>query len=130
MTKRTQGKPKDDAPAETSAAPPARVDKVSVGRIVHYIAPAVAAFVGQDDKALSCRPGIVVRVWDEASGNVNLQVFNDGANDRPYTAPESPLQSWRKSVAFDAAAAGNTWHWPTACPHHNKPAKEDGAPPA
>jgi hypothetical protein len=105
------------------------LDKPTVGRIVHFVAAPVASFVNQNGTPAPCRPGIVVQVWPSENGMANLQVFNDGSNDRGYTAPEGPLQSWRTSIVFDAEAKANTWHWPQACPC-NKPAKEVGAPPA
>lgn len=79
------------------------MQKVSVGRIVHYVMPEGRAQGGH-------RAAVVVRVWDAEAGYVNLQVITDGTNDGPECA--SGLL-WATSVLPDEETkAEGTWHWP------------------
>lgn len=92
--------------------------KVSVGRIVHYVIDADTH-----------RPAMVVRVWPEQPGGpyeeeaskgehvVQLQVFTDGSNDKRSAdslgicGAENGLV-WRTSVHYDPNGEPGTWHWP------------------
>jgi hypothetical protein len=65
------------------------MDKVTVGRIVHYV----------DDQGEHL-PAIVVKVWDESSGCCNLQVFH----------ADKQGSSILSSVTMGDASY--TWHWP------------------
>jgi len=83
--------------------------KVSVGRIVHYV------FKDRNGELVH-RPAIVVHdcfadwgVYQEQEG-VQLQVFTDGTNDGPDYAAGIV---WRTSVYHDEETkAEGTWHWP------------------
>lgn len=57
------------------------------------------------------RPAIVVRVWDQETGLVQLQVFTDsdaeGRNNDQIACPY-----WATSVRYDhTGAKPYTWHW-------------------
>lgn len=75
--------------------------KVSVGRIVHYVLP-------DGRSAGEVRPLMVVRVWNE-HGTVNGQLFTDCTNDGD--AYKENL-AWRTSVAYSEEKLPGTWHWP------------------
>lgn len=99
------------------------MEKVTVGRIVHFIT------AGGDH-----RPAVIVQVWPNEYGNeevkdgINVQVFLDGANDshsdpsRPgnrypgATQAEERIKgtAWRTSVKYAAPERNEpgTWHWP------------------
>lgn len=81
--------------------------KLTVGRIVHYVLP-------DGHHAGEHRPAVVVRVWDapipEGMGTVNLQVITDGSNDGPDYASG---MVWVTSALQDEdTKAPRTWHWP------------------
>jgi hypothetical protein len=66
------------------------------GRIVHYVVES-----GEH------RPAIVVHVFNEETGLVNLQVFTDVSNDG---LAESII--WKTSIGYsEDASITNTWHW-------------------
>lgn len=76
--------------------------KLSVGRIVHYVTAA-----GKH------RPAVVVQVWSETC--CNLQVFLDGGNDASGDlTPEDRARgmAWKTSVSQDEGGSPNSWHWP------------------
>jgi hypothetical protein len=104
------------------------IEGLTEGRIVHYVMP--------DG---SCRPAIIVRVWQdlqkELPGYSNLCVFRDGSNDDAIvcqrtnlTVPHCgcdeghsqpagwPLSFWATSVVFADKRKHHTWHWPNS-PH-------------
>ena len=74
---------------------------ITVGRIVHYVLP-------DGPYAGDVRPAIVVRVWNQDLGAVNLQVFTDQSNDGFDTGVV-----WATSVVHDQETKKpRTWHWP------------------
>lgn len=77
--------------------------------MVHYVMPS-----GEH------RPAVIVRVWDAATGYVNLQVFLDGTNDlvppqnKEWISRESAERgmAWKTSVLYDDdEKKPHTWHW-------------------
>jgi hypothetical protein len=99
------------------------MEKVSVGRIVHYV-------LANGEH----RPAIIVRVWPgefgtaEVTDGINVQIFTDGSNDAAAGTDvaigsfsgEERIQgvAWRPSVRYRDPSDGNvaelmgTWHWP------------------
>jgi hypothetical protein len=92
------------------------MDKVSIGRIVHYVLA-----TGEH------RPAIIVRVWpgeygnDEVKDGINVQVFLDGKNDsdcagedagRVLSSECSAGMAWRTSVRYNGDNLAGSWHWP------------------
>ena len=78
---------------------------IAIGRMVHYVLPAGlarASSVGEH------RPAVIVRVHQDDSDLVNLQVFTDGAGDGLQLT--SGLCQ-RTRVRYDPDGAQNTWHW-------------------
>lgn len=84
MRRRTTGKSISDRMKETPVAWP-------VGAQAH---------IGNNVAVGDVYPAMVVRVWDQSSGNANLKVMLDGSDDY-----------WATSVVFDADKAARTWHW-------------------
>lgn len=83
----------------TAAVPP--LAGLTPGRIVHYVMPS-----GEH------RPAMVVKVWDAASGLINVRVFTDGANDYFPIGWDSAHPDWVTSITPDLQ--GNrigSWHW-------------------
>lgn len=78
------------------------MDKPSIGRIVHFVAPSAS----NERRSRNCRAAIITEVKDapnEAhSGIVDLCVFNSTGSqhvlDVPYVLAERNI--------------GGTWHWP------------------
>ena len=58
------------------------------------------AHIGNDVQAGDVYPAMVVRVWDQAAGTVNLKVMLDGSDEY-----------WATSVRFDAEKSPRSWHW-------------------
>jgi hypothetical protein len=77
------------------------VEGLTEGSIVHFV------LEGGPHKG-EHRPAIVVKVWDKATGYVNLIVFLDGTNDA--TSPEFIIH-WATSVHYDESKELRTWHW-------------------
>jgi hypothetical protein len=77
------------------------MEGLTEGRVVHFVLPD-GPHKGEH------RPAFVVKVWDRATGYVNLQVFMDGTNDGPEYASGI---SWQTSVLYDEAQRPRTWHW-------------------
>lgn len=75
------------------------MDGLTEGRIVHFVMP-------NGDH----RPAIIVRVWNKATGYVNLQVFTDGSNDFPFVTDGQSVQ-WETSIEFSEEPKPRTWHW-------------------
>lgn len=69
------------------------------GRIVHYV-------LDRGSSAGQCRPAIVVKIWSQAQGSVQLQVFTDADND------SLPAVLWATSVTYSEDPQPRTWHWP------------------
>lgn len=86
--------------------------KVTVGRIVHYVMPQGHHRAGE------IRPAIIVRVWQQLDhpsvpGMANLQIFLDGANDAAGDCTADwPSTMWKGSVLHSEAPNPGTWHWP------------------
>lgn len=59
------------------------------------------AHIGNDVHVGDILPAMVVRVWDQASGNCNLKVQLDGADEY-----------WATSVLFADDKKPRSWHWP------------------
>lgn len=74
-------------------------DLLFVGAIVHFILT-----TGE------CRPAIVVKIWDKATGNSQLQVFMDG--DGGGYNDNAPNVVWETSISYSAEKLAGTWHWP------------------
>ena len=66
------------------------MDKVSVGRIVRFVA--------SDTEVCAA---IVAKVWNESSQCVNLAVVRDNGNVSSFT-----------SILPDPNKVVGTWHWP------------------
>ncbi len=64
----------------------------------------MVSFVMDDGEV---RPAVVVRVWPQSDGLVNLNVFVDFLNDKCETSP-----IWKTSVRYDENKEPGTWHWP------------------
>lgn len=75
----------------------------SIGRVVHYV---------RDNG--HHRPAVIVRVWDETKGLVNLQVFNDG--DGSTSNDKAPNVEWVCSRFHSDDPTPGTWHWPEYVP--------------
>ena len=76
-------------------------EKVTVGRIVHYVLKGGRLGSGEH------RAAMVMAVW--RSGTPNLRVFLDGGNDGAM--PDGVL--WEPYVQQDEETkAPGTWHWP------------------
>ena len=82
------------------------MEGLTEGRLVHFVMP-----------SHEHRPAIVVRVWDQLSGMVNLVVFTDGSNDvkkseESYSRDPSPvLTIWETSRTYSEDPQPFTWHW-------------------
>lgn len=74
-----------------------KMEGLAIGRIVHYVL---------DDQG-TVRPAIIVRIWDQETGNCNLQVFTDGTNDQTGSS-----LVWRTSILYSEEPKAGTWHWP------------------
>lgn len=90
---------------------PQELQGLTEGRIVHYVLDE-GPYKGQH------RPAIVVRVWNQYTGYVNLQVFVDGTNDAPNNQHPSDIDQayyngvmWVTSVCYSATKETRTWHW-------------------
>lgn len=79
------------------------MDGLTAGRIVHFVIPDDTRNAGEH------RPAIIVKVWDQTSGNANLHVFYDGSND---DAVDGQGDAWITSVLFSEEPQSRTWHWP------------------
>ncbi len=78
------------------------MEGLTEGRIVHYVLD-TGPSEGQH------RPAIVVRVWEKATGYIQLQVFVDGTNDG-FAPGENVV--WRTSVQPDPTGEKPySWHW-------------------
>lgn len=76
------------------------MEGVTEGRIVHYVLP-------DGNHAGEHRPAIIVKVWNQTGGYVNLMVFVDGTNDYPhYSGPV-----WATSIGYSEDKEPRTWHW-------------------
>lgn len=71
------------------------------GRMVHFVLP-------DGRSAGEHRPAVVVRVWNKATGYVNLQVLTDGSNDGDLYAAGV---YWATSVTYSEGKEPRTWHW-------------------
>jgi len=71
----------------------------AIGRIVHYGRTGFVGHVGNRVEPGDTFPAVIVRVWDESTVTVNLQVLMDGADTL-----------WATSRA-EGVEAG-TWAWP------------------
>lgn len=78
------------------------MEGLTVGRIVHYVMP-----------NSEHRPAIVVKVWNNINGLVNVRVFTDGENDHFPIGWHSEHPDWVTLIRFDdsPSPANNTWHW-------------------
>lgn len=74
------------------------MDKLSIGRIVHFV------FQDEETKELKTRPAIVVQVWSDDCAN--LQVFTDSDNDKQSNT------EWKTSVIYSEEPKPYSWHWP------------------
>lgn len=72
-----------------------------IGRLVNYVLP-------DGRSAGEVRPAIVVKIWNMATGYVNLQVFTDGSNDGERWADGI---TWVTSILYSEEPKPNTWHW-------------------
>jgi hypothetical protein len=79
------------------------------GRIVYFVFDVESALQVKRDRfgregnpvnAGDIYPAMVVRVWDQEQGLVNLRVFLDG-----------PDVYWVTSVKYDGMREVKTWHW-------------------
>jgi hypothetical protein len=96
-----QSTPETRPAAAPSPAPAAAPQTPTIGRIVHYVTKS-----GQN------RPAQVVREG-EPGGRCNLVVTFDGDNDNDEPGKgHGSIHGWLPSVAYDAAGAPRTWHWP------------------
>lgn len=90
--------------AVTGAGEMAKADPLAgltEGRMVHYVLP-------DGRSSGEHRPAIVVKVWNKATGYVNLQVITDGSNDGdPYAAGIH----WATSISYSEGKEPRTWHW-------------------
>lgn len=77
------------------------MEGLTEGCIVHYVLP-------DGSHAGEHRPAIVVKVWNQNQGYVNLQVFVDGTNDYPTTYNGTV---WATSIPFSEDPQPRTWHW-------------------
>jgi hypothetical protein len=77
------------------------MEGLTEGRIVHYV-------LADGPNAGQHRAAMVVRIWDQRQGYVNLQVFSDGSNDGGQYA-NAPV--WVTSVQYSEEAKPRTWHW-------------------
>lgn len=79
-------------------------DGLTEGRMVHFVTER-----GEH------RPAVVVRVWDKATGYVNIMVFADGSNDGEWGKPnvvwETSVQYAEPPADNDTPVAVRTWHW-------------------
>ena len=84
--------------------------KPSIGRLVHFVQK---THVYGADKVVHL-PAIIVAVWGDTC--VNPQVFTDGSNSEPDTAPNAnhPSVKWVTSASLDESDTPQpyTWHWP------------------
>jgi hypothetical protein len=73
--------------------------------MVHYVVPAGPG-EGQH------RPAVIVKVWDQETGLVNLDVFTDGGNDDflPWAERRDPVL-WVTSVSYSEEPVLRSWHW-------------------
>lgn len=78
------------------------MDGLTPGRIVHFVISDNTRNAGEH------RPAIIVKVWDQTSGNVNLHVFLDGSND---DAVDGQGDAWITSVPYSKEPQSRTWHW-------------------
>lgn len=81
------------------------MDGLVAGRIVYFVhsedsAKAAAADAGNRVRAGDVEPAMVVRVWDQSTGGVNLKVHRDG-----------PVDQWVTSVPYSEEPKPRTWHW-------------------
>lgn len=74
------------------------VDGIKVGDIVGYV-----LHEGRSEGEV--RPAIVVRIWNDTIGLVQLQVFTDSENDGLSSV------YWATSIHYDATADIGTWHF-------------------
>ena len=101
------------------------MDKVSIGRIVHYV------LNEQTPGKFTERPAMIVETWgntevsDEKPGSVQLQIFLDGTNDligmheaysEPRTEEAKAGLMWRTSVEYHSDKRPGSWHWPERAP--------------
>lgn len=72
-----------------------------VGAIIHFVLPAGRS-MGEH------RAGMVVNIWDQENGMIDLSVFVDGAVDGyPYNQPIVLFNGVRYSPTME----NGTWHW-------------------
>ena len=76
------------------------MEGLTEGRIVHFVIPDGNKNAGEH------RPAIIVKVWNKASGYVNLWVFFDGTNDG-----EIANTPWQTSIPYSEQPDSRTWHW-------------------
>ena len=77
------------------------MEGLTEGRMVHY------CLVNKSGDVVH-RPAVVVRIWSQDTGGVNLQVFTDGGNDGETY--QGGLY-WATSVSFSEEPKAYTWHW-------------------
>ena len=89
------------------------MDGLTEGRIVHYV-------LNDGRSKGEHRPAIIVSVWDQRSGSVNMTVFTDYVNDYPQYENENPDDPkpegrrgtiWATSVLYSEDKELGTWHW-------------------
>lgn len=79
------------------------MEGLAEGRIVH-------AVIKDRNSEFQHRPAVIVRVWNQETGTINLQIFTDGLNDGEEYA--SGIY-WGTSYVYDPNGTGlMTWHWP------------------
>ena len=79
------------------------MEGLTEGRMVHYV-------LSYGPSAGEHRPAIIVKVWNQETGTVNLAVFMDGSNDT--SPPPWGMVDWQTSRLPDLIEKRpGTWHW-------------------
>lgn len=74
--------------------------KPSIGRIVHFVLPAMRSGPARH------RPAVITMVYSDTC--VNLRILFDANDPEIYGEREDR----RKSVVLDERGEPHTWHWP------------------
>ena len=95
--------------------PPVTVPVPSVGRIVHFVLPALQQLRPHCEG--DHRPAVIVRVWSENDPDsaVQLQVFLDGRNDQEDF--DGKLLWVTSSRHDEIEKLPGSWHWPEFVPN-------------
>lgn len=78
--------------------------------MIHYVLP-------EGPSAGQCRPGVIVRVWNQETGMSNLNVHLDGSNDGGGSLlMAAPSVSYAKGApSSTGVGSAHSWHWSTEC---------------